>query len=264
MPPVSTTISSASTTTPMIDICSSRLVRLVPPQNTAPSGDGGDEQQGDQDVEGVLALQPADELATSGGVSPRSGGRGGGAVVLVDHGRSSFARRVGEVVGQSWWVRAVRMRSSVSAWSGSNSPTIWPLRITRMRWHSDSSSSASLETTRTPLPRAATAVDDLVDVGAGADVDALGRLVQDDEVGVGLHPLGDHDLLLVAAAQGAGVGLGAALDLVLPDQLAEPASSPRPASTTPALAILGSTTRLMFWPLSKSLTKPSSRRSSVR
>ena len=114
------------------------------------------------------------------------------------------------------------MRSSVSAWSGSNSATIWPLRITRMRWHSDSSSSASLETTRTPLPRAATAVDDLVDVGAGADVDALGRLVQDHEVGVGLHPLGDHDLLLVAAAEGAGVGLGAALDLVLPDQLTDP------------------------------------------
>ena len=36
IPPVSTTISSASTTTPMIDICNNRLVRLVPPQNTAP------------------------------------------------------------------------------------------------------------------------------------------------------------------------------------------------------------------------------------
>ena len=36
MPPVSTTISSASVTTPMIDICSSRLVRFVPPQNTEP------------------------------------------------------------------------------------------------------------------------------------------------------------------------------------------------------------------------------------
>ncbi len=36
MPPVSTTISSAITTTPMIDICSSRLVMLVPLQKTAP------------------------------------------------------------------------------------------------------------------------------------------------------------------------------------------------------------------------------------
>jgi hypothetical protein len=33
MPPVSTTISSASTTTPMIDIWSSRLVRLVAVRN---------------------------------------------------------------------------------------------------------------------------------------------------------------------------------------------------------------------------------------
>jgi hypothetical protein len=36
MPPVSTTISSARVTTPMIDICSSRFVRLVPPQKTPP------------------------------------------------------------------------------------------------------------------------------------------------------------------------------------------------------------------------------------
>ena len=36
MPPVSTTISSASTTTPMMDICSNRLVMLVAPQKTAP------------------------------------------------------------------------------------------------------------------------------------------------------------------------------------------------------------------------------------
>ena len=36
MPPVSTTISSASTTTPMIDICNNRLVRFVPPQKIVP------------------------------------------------------------------------------------------------------------------------------------------------------------------------------------------------------------------------------------
>src|SRR3712207_7822578 len=44
-----------------------------------------------------------------------------------------------------------------------------------------------------------------------SDVDALGRLVEHDEVGPGLDPLGDHDLLLVAAAQGAGQGPGPAL-----------------------------------------------------
>jgi hypothetical protein len=36
MPPVSTTISSANTTTPMIDICNNKFVRFVPPQNTEP------------------------------------------------------------------------------------------------------------------------------------------------------------------------------------------------------------------------------------
>ena len=61
MPPVSTTISSASTTTPMIDICSSRLVEVGPAPEDRPSGDGGDQQQGDQDVEGVLAFQPVDD-----------------------------------------------------------------------------------------------------------------------------------------------------------------------------------------------------------
>ena len=155
MPPVSTTISSASTTTPMIDICSSRLVRLVAaPEDRAP-GDGGDHEQGDKDVEGVLRLEPVADGLAAGECPPR-----GGAPEAVSWSRvmesSSFAGRVGNGISQSWWVRAVRIRSSVSACSGSNSPTIWPLRITRMRWHSDSSSSASLDTTSTPLPRAAT------------------------------------------------------------------------------------------------------------
>ena len=44
--------------------------------------------------------------------------------------------------------------------------------------------------------------DELVDVPLGADVDAAGRVVEDNEVGIGLQPLGQDDLLLVAAGQG--------------------------------------------------------------
>ena len=47
-------------------------------------------------------------------------------------------------------------------------------------------------------------VDDLVDVVLRAHVDASGRLVQDQDLRVGGHPLGQHDLLLVAAGQVAG------------------------------------------------------------
>ena len=42
---------------------------------------------------------------------------------------------------------------------------------------------------------------ELVHRGLGADVDALGRLVEDDDAGLGGEPLGDHHLLLVAAGE---------------------------------------------------------------
>ena len=41
--------------------------------------------------------------------------------------------------------------------------------------------------------------------GLGADVDALGRLVEDDHLGRRRQPFGDDDLLLVAARQRADV-----------------------------------------------------------
>src|SRR3954453_2180626 len=66
------------------------------------------------------------------------------------------------------------------------------------------------------------AVDDLVDVGAGPDIDPFGGLVEHHEVGIGFQPLGHHNLLLVAAAESASVGLRPALDLVLLDQLTPP------------------------------------------
>src|SRR5450631_4527339 len=41
-----------------------------------------------------------------------------------------------------------------------------------------------------------------MDGGLGADVDALGRLVEDDDARFGRQPLADDDLLLIAAGQG--------------------------------------------------------------
>src|SRR5581483_4651270 len=44
-------------------------------------------------------------------------------------------------------------------------------------------------------------VDDLVDLVFGANVDAAGRLVQDDDARLAQKPLGDDDLLLIAAGE---------------------------------------------------------------
>ena len=45
------------------------------------------------------------------------------------------------------------------------------------------------------------AVDDLVDLVLGADVDAARRLVEDEQARAAQQPLADHDLLLVAARE---------------------------------------------------------------
>lgn len=44
-------------------------------------------------------------------------------------------------------------------------------------------------------------MDQLVDAGLGTDVDADGRRVEDQDPRLGQHPLGQHDLLLIAAGQ---------------------------------------------------------------
>ena len=52
-------------------------------------------------------------------------------------------------------------------------------------------------------PRRGQLRDDPVDLDLGADVDPAGRLVEDQHARLGRQPLGEHDLLLVAAGQGA-------------------------------------------------------------
>ena len=55
------------------------------------------------------------------------------------------------------------------------------------------------------LPSRGEVVEKPVDLALGADVDAARRLVEDQDVGVAREPLGDDDLLLVAAGEVAGL-----------------------------------------------------------
>ena len=51
------------------------------------------------------------------------------------------------------------------------------------------------------LARCRQIIDDAVDLVLGADVDTTGRLVQNQDIRLGEHPLGQQDLLLVAAGK---------------------------------------------------------------
>ena len=53
-----------------------------------------------------------------------------------------------------------------------------------------------------PEPLAGQVADHLVELALGADIDALGRLVEDQHLGLGEQPAGEQHLLLVAARQG--------------------------------------------------------------
>ncbi len=51
------------------------------------------------------------------------------------------------------------------------------------------------------MPDRGHAVEQLVHLGLGGDVDAAGRLVDDQDLGLERQPAGEHDLLLIAAGQ---------------------------------------------------------------
>ena len=53
----------------------------------------------------------------------------------------------------------------------------------------------------TAMPSSASAVDELVDLGDRADIDAARRLVEDDQLRLLHQRLGDDHLLLVAAGK---------------------------------------------------------------
>ena len=70
-----------------------------------------------------------------------------------------------------------------------------------MRWLVRSTSSSSDEMNTQDMPSSARDEDELLDVGLGPDVDAAGRLVEDEQARARRQPAGEDHLLLVAAAQ---------------------------------------------------------------
>ena len=91
------------------------------------------------------------------------------------------------------------------------------------------------------MPERGQVVDDLVDIRLGADVDAPGGLVEDQHGRLGVEPLGEHRLLLVAARQQAdGLGQPGGADVeLLPEPLgggrsAAPVDQPEPSRRSAA------------------------------
>ena len=85
----------------------------------------------------------------------------------------------------------------------SRKPPIRPSCITAMRSLTPITSSMSLEIIRMATPGVGQLAHQPVDLALRADVDAARRLVEDHHPGLHRQPLGQHDLLLVAARQGA-------------------------------------------------------------
>ncbi len=95
---------------------------------------------------------------------------------------------------------ASTMRSSSSSSPGISS-MIWPRDITSTRSHSPASSMGSLDLTSIAVPLFGAGAQGLVDVEAGADVDALRRLVGEDHRRLLEEGAGHRDLLLVAPGE---------------------------------------------------------------
>ena len=95
--------------------------------------------------------------------------------------------------------------------------TTRPVRRTRMRWASRSTSGRSDDAIKMATPRAAERADERVDLFARADVDAARGLVEQEHARRAMQPLSEHDLLLIAARQRRDRRVGAAADAQLVD-----------------------------------------------
>ncbi len=104
-------------------------------------------------------------------------------------------------------VAAARTRSGSNRSRGSSS-TIRPACKTSRRSLRPSSSGSSLVTSSTALPCSVSAVDEVVDLELGRDVDAPGRLVQQDHARLGQQGAAQEHFLLVAAGEAADRHLG--------------------------------------------------------
>ena len=83
-----------------------------------------------------------------------------------------------------------------------SSPTSLPSLITSTRLERFSTSGSSDEISQIATPAAARFVEQLVNGDLGTDIDAAGRLVDDQQLAIPGQPFGEGDLLLIAAAQG--------------------------------------------------------------
>ena len=117
--------------------------------------------------------------------------RGRSRPALAPHARD----RGGMPGGQAQHVLLGRARRPGS------SPTSRPSAMTTMRSASASTSGRSEETTSSATPRGGERAQQPVDLGAGADVDAARRLVDDQEPRLHRQPFREQHLLLVAARE---------------------------------------------------------------
>ena len=81
------------------------------------------------------------------------------------------------------------------------SPERLPSHITMMRSQTPISSGISGRNHDNGLALLYQLAEQQVNIALGADIDAAGRLIEDDDIRVVQQPLGDNDLLLVAAGQ---------------------------------------------------------------
>ena len=127
-----------------------------------------------------------------------------------------------------------------------STPTTAPSRSTSTRSAPSTTSSSSEEISTTPSPCRGQLVDQRLDLGLGADVDAPGRLVEQQHPRVQAEHPGQQDLLLVAAGQLADLLVRAGDLDPQPLDEASTISSQRRSETKPARVSRGSAASTML------------------
>ena len=151
-------------------------------------------------------------MAVSGWLEQWAGSGVVGRTGLGDNTERSEPRRsarVGRYQAGLWPGSPLRSRNAVAAcmmassvaWARGISAVIRPSQRTMIRSETASSSGSSLEVMMMARPWDGQPADQLVDLGLGADVDAAGGLVEQQDLGLDQEPAGEDALLLVAARE---------------------------------------------------------------